>query len=1345
MKRRLVTLRRIVRASIAAAAAAFPCLASADPVSLMAFAGSALMATKGYFTIGLVLSATAMVAGTTNARRQMRAQAAAARAAYNASLSDRTATMLRTDPPWRVVMGRCTVGGDIVAMFTSDKTGTRPDGSTYTRPDALRHLVIHVATHEVQAIHEMTIAGVPVGPVDANGWATSADWSSTNDEVRDRDIPTGGSITETAPVTVIGAWTSSSLAAVAGIDSNPPVAGSYTISNGGLTINNTAGEPIRVNYSLGATRSVVRLARYLGTTTQAADPYLLSVVPARWGATDNLPGLAYVVVTLDLEDPRFQGGDVDFAFDVSGVRVLDPRDGQTRWTANPALLARHFLLAEYGFGCATDEVDDTYVIAAANACDAIVTLSGGANLLDHTETLTGWTAEGVTVATGGTAPNGYMLDTGNLRRIVETSTSAVHRLRRSVALDTSATHCLQALVSRHAGARNVTLRIVDTAGGQGVSATFNIATGKVATQGATGTGAVGGATIASIGDGWYLVWVSGRPSGSGTVSCDAVVEMTSGTTAGSYAGDGSSSLGLTCLQLTRGSSPSDYIPRTTAPQQRRYTCNGAFDSDQAREGVLEEIARSMAGDIVPSAQWLVLAGVSAAPVMTLTDDDLHGSIEVAQNGVGINDLINTVRGQYMPLGARAARDYIPYSNATFVAADGRTLATDRTWQFVNADYRASQLARIEVERNRDAQIITYPAKLKAVGLRIGDRVSVTSAEYGFTSKLFRVEDYTFGLTSPVTLSLREDVAAIWDLQDANQLDQAINTELPDPWTVAAPTGVTAASGTVHLHRLGDGTVVPRVRVSWAALTGPYLTGGQGRVEIQWRRVGRDAANAWQLVSVPADETGAYLLGVGEGDAALIGVTVINALGARSLTAWGTHVVVGKTAAPTAVAGLTATVVPGAVRLSWTACPDLDYAATELRRGATSGSAVRLDTGAAGQSLDVVGTSYDWAWPATGSYTVWARHRDTSGNVSAWVSLGITVTPAAIQISAGQLRTVDTGGAINPDPYPQDPSAWTFSPPSAGSLVGDPNAPGGRAIESALGQSLEVATAQRFTVEPGKSYRLEAWLAGNPGSTGRAFIGMAWFDQNGVFMQSNVAVGSGGAGNPSGWSNGNYSYIPSAFNVIPSGSYVRHSVEFGPAGSNEPALIPAGARQMAWVALLNTEPNGAVRQYVGSIKIMEKAGTTLLAANAATDLSQITARSGSVNVAMPAVSPITFRRVRNLESVVWTNNTSETVAVQVEAYAAVQWTAGDYTSIDFQAVTSTTALADNQSEAADAARTIVTATDTSGEVQISLIDAVNVAPGASIYVYLRASRVLAPGEDVSGSYKSASLRIAGIKR
>ena len=140
--------------------------------------------------------------------------------------------------------------------------------------------------------------------------------------------------------------------------------------------------------------------------------------------------------------------------------------------------------------------------------------------------------------------------------------------------------------------------------------------------------------------------------------------------------------------------------------------------------------------------------------------------------------------------------------------------------------------------------------------------------------------------------------------------------------------------------------------------------------------------------------------------------------------------------PTDVAGLTATAIPGAIRLAWAQPLDVDYAATELRRGSTWASAVRLDTGAAGASLDVAGTGYDWAWPTPGTYTVLARHRDTSGTLSsATASVSITVTATGIGILGSSLlaplddNLVWNGRGLSTDGWSANPAAQISASPT----------------------------------------------------------------------------------------------------------------------------------------------------------------------------------------------------------------------------------------------------------------------------------------------------------------------------
>ena len=96
----------------------WPLLAHADPVSLIASAVVSL----GGLSAGWALAvyAGAALFSTAQARRKQRKAQARQRAEYNASLQDRTVTVLSVEHPWQIVYGSPSpVGGALQAILTS--------------------------------------------------------------------------------------------------------------------------------------------------------------------------------------------------------------------------------------------------------------------------------------------------------------------------------------------------------------------------------------------------------------------------------------------------------------------------------------------------------------------------------------------------------------------------------------------------------------------------------------------------------------------------------------------------------------------------------------------------------------------------------------------------------------------------------------------------------------------------------------------------------------------------------------------------------------------------------------------------------------------------------------------------------------------------------------------------------------------------------------------------------------------------------------------------------------------------------------------------------------------------
>lgn len=323
----------------------------------------------------------------------------------------------------------------------------------------------------------------------------------------------------------------------------------------------------------------------------------------------------------------------------------------------------------------------------------------------------------------------------------------------------------------------------------------------------------------------------------------------------------------------------------TTTNQPKYTLDGSFLTSEPREALLDEFADSMAGGVTQSGLWTMWAGAWTAPVDTLTDADLAGMISIVRSDTDYEDLFNGVRGMMIPAGKSTPVEFDPYINSTFVAADGGVeLWEDKDLPFTNNRARARNLCRIFVEQNRSGQVINYPAKLRAWRLQIGDRVNVTSAEYGFSNKTFRILDWQFVINGAVLLTLKEDAASIYDLADAATADPTPNTGLPNPWSVAALTGLSVTSA---MALQNDGTFVSRVDVSWTRSADPYVQSSGGRIVVGWRLAN---SISWERISVSGSDDKASLVGVPEGVVIIVEVYATNSNRARSSSSFVKHTV-----------------------------------------------------------------------------------------------------------------------------------------------------------------------------------------------------------------------------------------------------------------------------------------------------------------------------------------------------------------------------------------------------------------------------------------------------------------------
>lgn len=404
----------------------------------------------------------------------------------------------------------------------------------------------------------------------------------------------------------------------------------------------------------------------------------------------------------------------------------------------------------------------------------------------------------------------------------------------------------------------------------------------------------------------------------------------------------------------------------------KYQANGTITADQGQAQVLEEMAQCMAGTIV-STTWGITAGKYTAPVMALTQADIVGALSYTA-GTAEADLFNGIRGQYVtPANNYVITDFAPYQNAAYVAADGAELWTDIDFLFTDDKQRVYNLARIYTEDQRNAFTLKADFSYKCWALQIGQRVTFTSAFLGQTSKIYRVMNKSYSITSAVSLTLKEDAAEIWDMADAVTADATPNTGLPNPLIVPVPGNLQFAEELYETS--GSAGVKAKVILSWDAPADVNVLD----YEVEYK----DYFEAFFANKVIAITTRAEILDIAAGkyDFRIRARNRLNLYSAY--TPIKTATVYGLTALPGNVTGFTVKPFNGAAICKWDKTIDLDVQIggdVEIRfcpliTGATWEQSVVLPDG----EYNGDATS---ATVSLGSGTYYAKFVDSTGHYSA---------------------------------------------------------------------------------------------------------------------------------------------------------------------------------------------------------------------------------------------------------------------------------------------------------------------------------------------------------------------------
>lgn len=443
----------------------------------------------------------------------------------------------------------------------------------------------------------------------------------------------------------------------------------------------------------------------------------------------------------------------------------------------------------------------------------------------------------------------------------------------------------------------------------------------------------------------------------------------------------------------------EVIIRADGIAEPRYTINASFDEpEQDHRPILEQMCQAMGGDICfQNGKWRILPGKYRAPSLDLTIDDCFGPLKV--DSIPRREVFNAVKGTFTdPLNKWEQSDFPIVKNSFYESEDGSRVYTQLDLNFVTSSATAQRLAKMHLERSRQGIVVSGRFHPRAYALQVGDTCTLTLLQYGWESKVFEVKEVQLSIDTEtgigVQLALRETAAACFDWNNGEETtyDVAPDTLLPNSYDpVEPPTALTLASGTAHLYKRGDGSIVSRIFVSWTESESPFVPSG-GRYEVQYKR--SDSSTWLPAGTTPGGTTSLYIDaqdGVNH-DVRVRAVTIFGVPSdwVESLN----HFVVGKTEPPSNVATFNATLQSFGILLGWTKINDIDASYYEIRQG-----------GGSWETSSLVGTSTTQSFnlPITtaGSYTFRIKAVDTSGNFS------VSDTITALTIPSPQAPTVSS--------------------------------------------------------------------------------------------------------------------------------------------------------------------------------------------------------------------------------------------------------------------------------------------------------------------------------------------------
>ena len=508
------------------------------------------------------------------------------------------------------------------------------------------------------------------------------------------------------------------------------------------------------------------------------------------------------------------------------------------------------------------------------------------------------------------------------------------------------------------------------------------------------------------------------------------------------------------------------VSLTGGGTENTYEINGSFDTGATPETIINSMLTSMIGKAVWSGgKWRIMAGAYYTPTINFDEGDLRAGFKV-QTRVSRRENFNSVKGTHRSADENYIATEFPAvigdgtTNATmadYIAQDnGETVYKTIELPFTTSPTMAQRIAKIELERARQQITLTLPLKLVGLQAKVGDVVTVTNTRMGWSSKPFEVigMGMTYGEEMGVDVELRETSTDVFDWTvgtDEKDYDAAPNTNLPNAFSVAAPTDLTLeATDTVA----PDGTVLSGMLVTWTPPANSFVNRYEvqyirGASNFDWGTIAEspDSSESYGLITTTADASADYgsvadatasteidynsvfvttpyyvITSAVAGAEYAVRVRSINSLGVRSTFVTSNEVTYGDQTAPNPPSAIVASGGYRQLTVSWINPTVSDFDFVEVYRNTVN------NVSTATRVAVLRGSSYiDSPLGINVTRYYWLKAVDRSGNVSDFSS-GVSATTEFVDsdsFSEEVLNLFSEAGAYGIEPVSTLPETGDF--------------------------------------------------------------------------------------------------------------------------------------------------------------------------------------------------------------------------------------------------------------------------------------------------------------------------------